>query len=660
MDRPCSETHLAMIAKDLTDWQMVAYVLGLSDAEVEEVDETYRTHELKRVKMLLKWKNKCKKDATYQRLTTTFIFLNKNRMVDRVREVLATPSCDMLSPFAEYLNTCGGAPEVGREVLVTPSPFAEYLNTWYISTPCNRDFWPPIKQEKFCKLHMVKIEIQNNSAEVHLKMPSLSGVKQRVPIELVNIFDGEFSGRKKVILIEGAPGSGKSTLLRYMSEKWASGELFQEFQLVIYISLHEFNTTQSLDSVADILPCSSDMKKSAWDEIKTNNGEGVLFLFDGWNELPMRLQKNSIFKDIIESSPKHPVERSTVVMTSRYVSSDTLLSMATSHLEILGFTDHEVKECIMDITSNDEEVTHNLLAAMELQPLLLSNCHLPLNVKIIAYLFQLGKNTLPVTLLEIFKLLILNWIQRHVRHKAPDEEDYDDIISLETLPKEQQSSFYSLCELAFNGLIEDKILFTKDDLGLISDHLSLLHGAKIYEGTGARMMYSFFHLTIQDLLAAVHMSKMPPDDQLGHFRNMFGQPKFDTVIQFYAGITSLNLAGIQTFLSDTILASSVFEMNVEDKLMMISSSTSVRATLNSMISEVFKYSKKLGDNEIKQLLKSYENEILKMFSDDDISDAEKSMMAMMTKVSETNSRAIHSRFCLQVNKNILYEKVGGI
>ena len=640
MDRPCSETHLAMIAKDLTDWKNVAYVLELSDAEVEEVDETYRTHELKRVKMLLKWKNKCKKDATYQRLTTAFIFLNKNRMVDRVREVLATPSCDMLSPFAEYLNTCGGAPEVGREVLATPSPFAEYLNTWYISTPCNRDFWPPIKQEKFCKLHMVKIEIQNNSAEVRLKMPSLSVVKQRVPIELVNIFDGEFSGRKKVILIEGAPGSGKSTLLRYMSEKWASGELFQEFHLVIYISLHQFNTTQSLDSVADILPCSSDMKKSAWDEIKTNNGEGVLFLLDGWNELPMRLQKNSIFKDIIESSPKHPVIRSTVVMTSRYVSSDTLLSMATSHLEILGFTDHEVKECIMDITSNNEEATHNLLAALELRPLLLSNCHLPLNVKIITYLFKLEKCTLPVTLLEIFKLLILNCIQRHVRHKAPDE-DYDNIISLETLPKELQSSFYSLCELAFNGLIEDKILFTKDDLGLISDHLSLLHGAKIYEGTGARMKYSFFHHTIQDLLAAMHMSKMPPDDQMGHFRNMFGQPKFDTVIQFYAGITSLNLAGIQTFLSDTIFASSVIEMNDEDMVMMMTSSTSIRAILNSIISSEFYYMDeylecliKPGDNEIKQLLRSNENEILKMISDDDISDEEKSIMAILIKVSE--------------------------
>ena len=102
------------------------------------------------------------------------------------------------------------------------------------------------------------------------------------------------------------------------------------------------------------------------------------------------------------------------------------------------------------------------------------------------------------------------------------------------------------------------------------------------------MKYSFFHHTIQDLLAAMHISKMPSGDQMRHFCNMFGQPKFDTVIQFYAGITSLNLAGIQTFLSDTIFASSVFEMNMA---MMITSSTGFRAIFNSIISEaIFKNS----------------------------------------------------------------------
>lgn len=548
MDRTCSETHLAMIANDLTDWELLAYGLGLSDAEVEEVDRTYRALPLKRVKMLLKWKKKYKEKATYERLAKAFCsHLSRNDMADRVRQVLATPSCDS----------------------GISSPFAEHLKIWYTHNDPNDGVWPPIERGKFCSRGMVKIEIQSNSATLRFNVPTSNNTdsvtKKRVPVELENIFAEDCSKkkmkRKKVILIEGAPGSGKSTLLWYMCEKWASGELFQEFHLVIYIRLREYNTTQSLCSMADILPCSSDMKESAWDEIKAANGKGVLFLLDGWDELPQSMQTNSTFKDIIKSSPKYPLLLSTVVVTSRYVSSDELLRLATSHLEILGFTDREVKECIL-YTSNNEKATDALMAALESRPSLLSSCYLPLNVIIISYLYEVKGANLPVTLLGTFKLLILHCIQRHVRNKEPDK-DHDDIISLESLPQELHNSFNSLCELAFNGLMQDRMIFTRDELGSIPDHLSLLHGAKVYEETGPKMIYSFFHHTIQELLAAMHMSKVAPDEQLDYFRKLFGQQRFDAMIQFYAGITSLQLVGIKSILVDIILYSAVLQHSDE-------------------------------------------------------------------------------------------------
>ena len=134
------------------------------------------------------------------------------------------------------------------------SPFAEQLKTWYAYTDPDPDFWPPINRRKFCKLDIVKIETA----------VSVNGtiVKKRVPIDFCNIFSSQKELKKKeLILIEGAPGSGKSTLLWYMCQKWASGEMFQEFGLVIYIKLREYSTTQSPRSVADILPCSSDIKE---------------------------------------------------------------------------------------------------------------------------------------------------------------------------------------------------------------------------------------------------------------------------------------------------------------------------------------------------------------------------------------------------------------
>ena len=535
MDRPCPDDHLMIVAKDLTQWETVAYILGLSEAEVEEVDKSYKSDELplKRIKMLMKWKNKYKENATYQRLITAFSFLERCDMAERVRELSTTPS---------------------SEGVHHSSPFAEQLKTWYAYTDPDPDFWPPIDRRKFCKLEIVKLK---TAASVNGTI-----VKKRVPIDLCNIFSSQKElKRKEMIIIEGAPGSGKSTLLWYMCQKWASGEMFQEFGLVIYIKLREYSTAQSPRSVADILPCSSDIKERAWREIKEVNGKNVLFLLDGWDELPQNLQNYSIFQDIIKSSPKRSLLHCTVVVTSRYVSSDELHRLATSRLETLGFADQEVKECIMDITGN-EEAAHALMEALESRPSLLSSCHLPLNAMIIAYVFQVKMPNLPTTLLETFKLLVLNCIQRHVIKREPDRE-LEDITSLERLPREIQASFYSLCELAFNSLLEDRMLYTKEELTTIPDTLSLLYGTKLQDETGPRTRYSFLHQTIQELLAAMHMSRMPPEDQLDYFYNFCDQPRFHAMIQFYAGVTLLQLRGTERILYDRIFTNLMTNHDVD-------------------------------------------------------------------------------------------------
>ena len=543
--RSCSDSHLSIISKDLTEWKMVAWKLGLSEAEVEEVDLTDETPlPLKKIKMLSKWKNKYKKGATYEQLATVFSSLDKNDLAERVRELSTTPSRDIEAPPAH------------RSV----SLFAEHLKTWYTYTDPNDDVWPPIERGKFCRLVMVRVDTKLNRDVMlaSLMMGKMDDVITKwVPIDLEHIFDYDCSERKankkKVILIEGAPGSGKSTLLWHMCQKWASGELFQEFRLVVLIKLREYNITQlSPCSVAGILPCSSDIKESAWSEIQACNGEGVLFLLDGWDELPQNLQNRSIFKEMIKSSPKYSLLRSTVVVTFRYVSSDELLHLGTSRLEILGFTDMEAKECIID-TMNNNEASAALLEAVKSRPSLSSSCYLPLNVKILAYVFQVKGNVpVPSTMLETFKLLIVNCIQRHIRNQDPDANQYESITLLEELPVALQTSFHSLCELAFKGLMEDRQIFSKDELHSIPDHLSLLHGAKTHNEIGTQMVYTFLHHTMQELLAAMHISRMVPGDQLDCFCKHFGDPKFDATIQFYAGITFLQMSEIKKHLYQTI------------------------------------------------------------------------------------------------------------
>ncbi|MCG8624044.1 MAG: NACHT domain-containing protein, partial [Proteobacteria bacterium] len=63
-------------------------------------------------------------------------------------------------------------------------------------------------------------------------------LRHKYPIQLEDIFK-ETKGRRKVILLEGAPGCGKSTLSVYICQHWEKGQLFNQFKLVILIRLRD-------------------------------------------------------------------------------------------------------------------------------------------------------------------------------------------------------------------------------------------------------------------------------------------------------------------------------------------------------------------------------------------------------------------------------------
>ena len=56
---------------------------------------------------------------------------------------------------------------------------------------------------------------------------------------------------------------------------------------------------------------------------------------------------------------------------------------------------------------------------------------------------------------------------------------------------------------------------------------------------GRQSYFCFLHLSIQELLAAVHISHMSAKQQISVFQELFGTPRFSAVLQFYAGITKM-------------------------------------------------------------------------------------------------------------------------
>ena len=206
-------------------------------------------------------------------------------------------------------------------------------------------------------------------------------------------------------LIDGAPGSGKSTLTVYICQRWSRGELFQEFTIVILVELRD-PAVQRAQTIADLLPCRDDeMAHQVASAITANDGRDVLWVLDGWDELPSHIQDKSLLRDIIIPPNISPITQSSVIVTSRPVSSGDFSELVSSRIKVLGFTLEEQKQYFTKCLKGDTKAVETLIKRLSENPAIKGSCSLPLNASIVAHLY-LSDGSLPNTVHGIFSSLV--------------------------------------------------------------------------------------------------------------------------------------------------------------------------------------------------------------------------------------------------------------
>ena len=402
------------------------------------------------------------------------------------------------------------------------------------------DHWPPPVTDKVFSLAMIMPEqVQRRNIEDHFIRETITGkiddiLQRKVPITLVQICE---KAEQKKILIEGAPGCGKSTLSLHICHEWVAGRLLKEYSQIILVKLRE-EVVQNAKSIADLLPKrDGTMGQNAEKEITARDGEGVLFIFDGWDELPEKAPGHSIIRNILGCKQLH---KSSVVITSRPISSMNLHSLVNTRIEILGFTKAELQKYFTGCLGDDHVKVKKLQQRIKENPVVEGSCYLPLNASILVHLFKCD-GVLPHTQFGIFSALTCNCIFRHLKKKK-EQLDIPGIKLLDKLPTAIQRQFERICEIAYKGVIEDHITF---DLECSFNTLGLLQGVESFASGMPSHSYNFLHLSIQELLAAIHMAtKMDPSEQVAQFKELFGRARFSAVFQFYAAKTKLKTQGM--------------------------------------------------------------------------------------------------------------------
>ena len=457
--------------------------------------------------------------------------------------------------------------------------YLDYLKYLYASLdkkPTTSNQWPPSATKKFFRLAMIKTAtVRRGHIDDRFVRMTITGkvddiLRQKYPVQLKDILK-ETEGQRKVILLEGAPGCGKSTLSVYICQQWEEGQLFNQFQFVILIRLRD-PAVQNAKGLADLLPCpDTKTTQQIAARILANKCRDVLFILDGWDELLPNLRKNSIFHELVQPKlpQSNPLCGSTVIVTSRPIASGDLHKVVSSRVEILGFTADELYQFFTECLKGDTEAVKNLLKRIEKNPEVAGSCYLPLNATILVHLFiKSDRNTLPTTLYGIFSSLVLNCMQRHLKLRT----QYKDVSieSLDQLPEVAKKPFLVLCQLAYDGVMEGKIIFTS--LPPDVNTLSLLQGVESFIGREKAVSHNFIHLSIQELLAAWYIAtQLPASEQVSKFNELFHTSRFSAIFQYYSAITKLKTPGIKDVVMNVVKKrQKENDIPEEDKILILS------------------------------------------------------------------------------------------
>ena len=362
---------------------------------------------------------------------------------------------------------------------------------------------------------------------------------KRTQLAYGDLFKGD---RVRKILVEGDAGIGKTTLTISLSEDWARGELFQEFELLLLLSLRqkEVASAGSLRELLKLFHTSPRVCESVASYLEEEEAEKVLIIADGWDELgeSERSEGSFLYQLLFKMFPSM-----SVVVTSRPFASAPLhnLPCIDRFVEVSGFSKDDIKEYIQSEFSGDQEKARRLLEQLEHNPLIGSTCSVPLNCAIVCHLWRTLEEALPSTMTQLYTKLVLYVVCRNLRKLEAYGPTFS-MSSFDELPEGLQQSWWLLCQFACEALDKDEIVFSKKELlefipqGLAFDDkilcFGLLQSAETVLDVTCVVSFNFVHLTFMEYLAALYLSRQPQDRLLQFLQ----KPRFTMVSRFLFGI----------------------------------------------------------------------------------------------------------------------------
>ena len=374
----------------------------------------------------------------------------------------------------------------------------------------------------------------------------------------------------KLLVLSGAPGVGKSTLARKLCQDISkeceqhdqdvSKKLKQhDYQLVLLLELRnlmdyvgrpeEFQTKHLLEHFSGLMceGCTPEMVARA---LEKDLGRGVFLILDGYDELSAPLRQCPYFHHLLTHSLQSRLSNCDIVLTSRSIVTSEIYqhidkSKAIRHfvnVEVLGFGKDEIKNFAWQYfeEQNRPDLLDSFLDKLEQFPQMKSLHSNPVVLSIICVVY-LSQENLPCTLTELYDTFIC---EKLLLNSGPSDTHVSSVLHLS-----DAHDFYQLCSIAYTCVVEQKVIFTSSELkGLSSRYSNRESGCglltarpvgKLRCKDAAVDSFYFLHLTVQEFLSAIYISRQDISVQQEIWDKYLGQPHMAQVWKFFCGITKL-------------------------------------------------------------------------------------------------------------------------